>query len=170
MAVGFSKVTDAEFDENGQKVSSNEPKVSRKTGKRRKGKPREMDGVKVNKAIRLIKKGNYEKQSVISAGLNYNTWLTWKQKGKKGIRPYDKFYEKVEMAKAESETTIVEMLHDSIENGNTGVAQWMLARKHPKRWEKTERVEAKVDNTQKIEIVKYSDKQKDSDEEEPSEE
>lgn len=165
MAVGFSKTLSVDVDENGEKVNSNEPQVSKKTGKRRKGKPTTFDKVKVNRAIKLIKKGNYEKQSVISAGLNYNTWLTWKQKGKKGIKPYDKFYEEVEMAKAESETSIVEMLHDSIENGNTGVAQWMLARKHPKRWEKTERVEAKVDNTQKIEIVRFSDKHKKSDEE-----
>ena len=168
MAVGFSKSLSVDVDEKGEKVSPNEPQVSRKTGKRRRGRPREMDKVKINRAIKLIKKGNYEKQSVISAGLNYNTWLGWKQKGKKGIKPYDKFYEDVEMAKAESETTIVEMLHDSIENGNTGVAQWMLARKHPKRWEKTERVEAKVDNTQKIEIVRFSDKQKKSDDNETS--
>ena len=52
------------------------------------------------------------------------------------------------------------MLHDSIEQGNTGVAQWMLARKFPKRWEKTERSEVKVDNTQKIELVKYSEVKK----------
>ena len=169
MAVGFSKTLDVDVDEKGEKVSPNEPGVSKKTGKRRKGKPTTFDKVKVNRAIKLIKKGNYEKQSVISAGLNYSTWLGWKQKGKKGIKPYDKFYEQVEEAKARSETDIVEMLHDSIENGNTGVAQWMLARKHPKRWEKTERVEAKVDNTQKIEIVKFSDKQKQSDEDETSE-
>jgi len=46
------------------------------------------------------------------------------------------------------------------------VMQWMLSRKFPKRWEKTERQEVKVDNTQKIEIVRYSDANKDEDKEE----
>ena len=164
--VEFSKNLDVEFDENGEKVLSSEPKVSAKTGKRRKGRPREMDYRIINKALRMIEKGNYEKQSVISAGINYSTWLTWKQKGKKGIRPYDEFYEKVEQAKAVCETDIVDILNESIQQGNTGVAQWMLSRKYPKRWEKTERVEAKIDNSQKIEIVKFSDKKEEKDKEE----
>ena len=157
--VEFSRSLDVDVDENGEKILSSEPKVSAKTGKRRKGNPRDMDYRTINKALRLIEKGNYEKQSVISAGINYNTWLTWKNKGKKGIRPYDEFYEKIERSKAKAETDVVDILNESIQQGNTGVAQWMLSRKYPKRWEKTERVEAKIDNSQKIEIVKFSDKE-----------
>lgn len=158
--MGYEKTLDVDVDENGEKILSNEPKVSAKTGKRRKGRPTSMDYRKINKALRLIKNGSYVKPAIESVGIKYHTHLTWMNKGKKGIRPYDEYYEKIEQAKAQSETDIVEMLHDSIEQGNTGVAQWMLSRKFPKRWEKTERVEAKVDNTQKIEIVKYSDKKK----------
>ena len=165
MAVGYKTSLDDEYDENGEEVLANEPKISPKTGKRRKGKPLNMDGRKVNKVIRLIKQGNYVKQAVISAGLNYNTHLSWMTKGKKGIRPYDEYYEKIEKAKSESETDLVGALHESIEQGNVGIAQWMLARKFPKRWEKTERSEVKVDNTQKIEIVKFSDKEKEDKEE-----
>lgn len=163
--VKFSNTVDTDIDENGEKIYCDEPKVSSKTGKRRKGKPREMDYRKINKALRLIKKGSYVKPAIIAAGLNYNTHLTWMRKGKKGVRPYDEYYEKMEMAKAESETDIVEMLHESIETGNTGVAQWMLSRKFPRRWEKTERSEVKVDNTQKIELVRYSDKKEENKEE-----
>ena len=148
------------FDSNGVEVRPDEPRVYKSSGRRKSGKPREMDKVKINRALKLIKKGSYVKPAVQAVGLNYNTWLNWVRKGKKGIKPYDEFYEKLEKAKAESETDIIEMLNDSIESGNTGVAQWMLSRKFPKRWEKTERVEAKVDNTQRIEIVKFSDKEK----------
>lgn len=152
---------DVDVDENGEKINPNdEPKVSVKTGKRRKGKPREMDKVKINRAIKLIKNGSYVKPAIQSVGLNYNTHLNWIRKGKKGIKPYDEYYQRIEEAKAQSETDIVEMLHESIESGNTGVAQWMLSRKFPKRWEKTERSEVKVDNTQTIELVRYSDKKK----------
>lgn len=161
----FSKTIDTDVDENGEVVAHDEPGVSFKTGKRRRGKPRTMDKRKINKAIDLIKKGNYVKQAVISAGLNYKTHLSWMSKGKKGIKPYDEYYERVEEAISQSETDVVEMLHESIEQGNTGVAQWMLSRKFPKRWEKTERSEVKIDNTQKIELVKYSDKKKKDSEE-----
>lgn len=161
--MGYKRSLDVDVDENGEVVRADEPKVSAATGKRRKGKPRTMDYRKINQAIKLIKNGSYVKPAIESVGINYKSHLNWMSKGKKGIRPYDEYYEKIEQAKAQSETDIVEMLHDSIEQGNTGVAQWMLSRKFPKRWEKTERVEAKVDNTQKIEIVKYSDKNKDDD-------
>lgn len=165
MAVGYKKSLDDEYDENGEEVLANEPKISPKTGKRRKGKPREMNGHKVNKIVELIKQGNYVKQAVISAGVKYQTHLSWMTKGKKGIKPYDEYFERIERAKSESETDLVGALHDSIEQGNVGIAQWMLSRKFPKRWEKTERSEVKVDNTQKIEIVKFSDKEKENKEE-----
>ena len=160
----FSKTLDVDVDENGEKISPDEPKVSFRTGERRKGRPSTMDYREINKALKSIEKGNYEKQAVISSGLNYNTWLTWKRKGKKGIKPYDEFLEKIEKSKAKAETDVVDILNESIQQGNTGVAQWMLSRKYPKRWEKTERSEVKVDNTQKIELVRYSDK-KDKDKE-----
>ena len=163
MAVGYSRTADVDVDENGEEVLPNEPQVSKKTGKRRKGKPRNMDEWKIKKAIKLIENGSYVKPAIQSVGLNYYTHLNWMRNGKKGIKPYDEYYDRIEQAKAKSETDIVEMLHDSIEQGNTGVAQWMLARKFPKRWEKTERSEVKVDNTQKIELVKYSEVKKEED-------
>ena len=159
----FSKTLDVDVDENGEKISPDEPKVSFRTGERRKGRPSTMNYREINKALKSIEKGNYEKQAVISSGLNYNTWLTWKRKGKKGIKPYDEFLEKIEKSKAKAETDVVDILNESIQQGNTGVAQWMLSRKYPKRWEKTERVEAKIDNTQKIELVRYSDKKEQED-------
>lgn len=158
--VNFSKSLDVDVDENNEEVRHDEPKVSFKTGERRRGRPSTMDYREINKALKSIEKGNYEKQAVISAGLNYHTWLTWKRKGKKGIKPYDEFLAKLEQSKSKAETDIVDILNESIQQGNTGVAQWMLSRKYPKRWEKTERVEAKIDNTQKIELVRYSDKKK----------
>ena len=156
----YKHTLDVDVDENGEKVLYTEPGVSAKTGKRRRGKPKTMDKRKIDRAIELIEKGSYVKPAIQTVGLNYNTHLGWMSKGKKGIKPYDEYYQRVEEAKAKSETGIVEMLHESIESGNTGVAQWMLSRKFPKRWEKTERSEVKVDNTQKIELVRYSDKKK----------
>lgn len=148
---------DVDVDENGEPVIDGEPKVSAKTGKRRKGKPRVLTDAKINRICDLIRKGNFMKQACISTGVNYETFRSCMNKGKKGIRPYDQWYEQVEIAKADAETGIVNMLADQIDKGNVGVAQWMLARKYPQRWERSQKQEVKIDNTQKLEIVKFSD-------------
>ena len=154
------------LDENGERVLPNEPQMSKKTGKRKRAKPRVLTDAKVNKVCKLIKEGNFVKQACIATGLNYGSFRTAMQKGKKGIRPYDEWYKQVEMAKAQAETDKIHVLHNEMENGNVGVIQWWLARMHPQRWERTERIKAEVDNTQKIEIVRFSDRNKDKKEEE----
>lgn len=161
--MAWNKKTDV--DENGQPVLPNEPKVSAKTGKRRKAKPRAITQGQINKICEKIKEGNFIKQSVIASGVNYNTYYQAMARGKKGIRPYCEWYEQIEIAKAEAETDKVSILNDEMQNGNVGVIQWWLARMHPQRWERTERIKAEVDNSQKIEIIRYSDKNKDKDKE-----
>lgn len=162
--VAYNKKTDV--DENGQPILPNEPKVSAKTGKRRASKPRVLTQGQINKICKKIKEGNFIKQSVISSGVNYNTYQTAMRQGKKGIRPYCDWYEQIEIAKAEAETDKVSILNDEMQNGNVGVIQWWLARMHPNRWERTERIKAQVDNSQKIEIVRFSDAHKEDKEEE----
>ena len=160
----WNKKTDV--DENGQPVLPNEPKVSAKTGKRRKAKPTAITQGQINKICEKIKEGNFIKQSVIASGVNYTTYYTAMGRGKKGIEPYATWREQIEMAKAEAETDKVSILNDEMKAGNVGVIQWWLARMHPQRWERTERIKAEVDNSQKIELVRFSDKNKDKDKEE----
>ena len=149
------------LDENGERVLPNEPQMSKKTGKRKKANTRVFTQAKIDKVCEKIRQGNFVKQSCIAVGLNYGSFRSMLDKGKKGIRPYDEYYKQVEMAKAQAETDKVEILAQEMENGNVGVIQWWLARMHPQRWERTERIKAEVDNTQKIEIVRFSDKNKD---------
>ena len=151
---------DTDVDENGQPVLDGEPKVSALTGKRRKAKPRAIKPSEIKKICNLIRCGNYVKTSVKAVGVNYSTFISYMTKGKKGIRPYDEYYEEVEQAKAEFEAGAVSKISESGENGNIGAYMWMLPRMYPKRWQTTQRIEAEVDNTQKVEIVRFSDKMK----------
>lgn len=153
------------LDENGFPVLPDEPQMSRKTGKRKRAYPKVLTDAKVERICELIREGNFVKQACISVGVNYETFRRGMAKGRKMIRPYDKWFEMVERAKAESETDVVRVINEQIKAGNVGVAQWYLARKFPNRWEKTERIKAKVDNSQRIEIVRHSDKVKDKEEE-----
>ena len=147
-------------DENGEKIRDNEPKVSKLTGKRRRGKPRAITKAKIERICNTIRAGNYVKTSVIANGVNYKTFMDYMQKGRKGIRPYDEYYQMVEMAKAGFETDAVTTISDSGKDGNVGAYMWMLPRMFPQRWGTVQRQEVKVDNSQKIEIVRFSDKQK----------
>ncbi len=149
-----------EYDENGEPVLPNEPKVSKKTGKRKKAKPHAIKPSEIEKICDLIRSGNYVKTSVNAVGVNYNTFLTYMRQGKKGIRPYDEYYQKVEQAKAKFESDAVSTISESGKNGNVGAYMWMLPRMYPKRWQSTKRIEAEVDNTQKIEIVRFSETDK----------
>lgn len=150
---------DVDVDENGQPILPDEPKVSAKTGKRRRAKPRSITQGQINKVCKFIREGNFIKDAVISSGLNYNTYNRAMAKGKKGIEPYAKWYDEIQKAKADAVTDKVGILNEEMKNGNVGVIQWWLARVHPDKWERTERIKAKVDNTQEIKIVRYSDKE-----------
>lgn len=126
-----------------------------------KGNPRAITKKKIESICNLIRCGNYVKTSVKANDVNYNTFLSYMNKGKKGVQPYEDWYYMIEEAKAEAETGMVGRLHESASNGNVGVDMWMLSRMFPQRWGKINRQEVKVDNSQKIEIVRLSDKKKD---------
>ena len=151
---------DTDVDENGQVINDNEPRVSKVTGKRRSGKPEAIKRGDINRICGIIRAGNYVKQSVLFCGVNYNTFQNYMKKGKKGIRPYDEYYEMVEQAKAGAEIDMSTRIAESGENGNVGADMWKLQRMFPNRWGNAQRQEIKVDNTQKIELVRYSDKEK----------
>lgn len=122
-----------------------------------KGNPRAITEKKIESICNLIRCGNYVKTSVKACDVNYNTFLSYMNKGKKGVQPYEDWYYMVEEAKAEAETGMVQRLHESAMNGNVGVDMWRLARMFPNRWGAVKRVEAKVDNSQEITIKKFSE-------------
>lgn len=126
-----------------------------------KGNPRAITKKKIESICNLIRCGNYVKTSVKANDVNYNTFISYMNKGKKGVQPYEDWYYMIEEAKAEAETGMVQRLYDSASNGNVGVDMWMLSRMFPQRWGSVKRVEAKVDNSQEITIKKFSDVNKD---------
>lgn len=161
----MSKPTsDTRIDENGEKIQDNEPRVSLVTGKRRKGKPRSITLKKMEKICGIVRAGNYVKPSVLACGVNYNTFMEYMRKGKKGISPYDEYYEMLQVAKAGAEVDMSTRISESGANGNVGADMWKLQRMFPNRWGNAQRQEIKVDNTQTIEIVKFSEVNKNNEE------
>ena len=165
MGVEFPKDEEGyTLDENGERVFPDEPKMSKKTGKRKRAYPRKLTDAKIRKICELIIEGNFIKDAVQSQGIDSSNFYKAMRMGKKGIRPYDEWYDQVEIAKARAVTDKVNILSKEMKNGNVGVIQWWLARMHPNQWERTERIKAEVDNSQTINIVRFSDKHKDKEE------
>ena len=122
-----------------------------------KGKPQAIKRNQIESICNLIRCGNYVKTSVLANGVNYHTYLDYMRKGKAGVSPYDEYYRMQEQAKAEAEIAMSGRLDESARAGNVGADMFKLQRMYPQRWGATKRVEAKVDNTQRIEIVRHSD-------------
>ncbi len=122
-----------------------------------KGNPRSLSRRKIESICNLIRCGNYVKPSVQANDVNYHTFLSCMNKGKKGVEPYEEWYYMVEQAKAEAEIGMSMRIHESAEAGNVGADMWKLARMFPQKWGASKRIEAKVDNSQEITIRKYSD-------------
>lgn len=129
------------------------------------GNPRAISKRKIESICNLIKCGNYVKPSVKANDVNYNTFLSYMRKGKNGVAPYEEYYRMVEQAKAQAETDMSMRIHESAMNGNVGADMWKMQRMFPQRWSNPQRQEIKVDNAQKIEILKYSEVNKENKEE-----
>ena len=122
-----------------------------------KGNPRALTKHKIEKICNLIRCGNYVKPSVQANDVNYNTFLSCMNKGKKGVEPYEDWYYMVEQAKAEAEIGMSMRIHESAENGNVGADMFKLQRMFPNRWSTAKRQDIKIDNSQEITIRKFSD-------------
>lgn len=86
-----------------------------------------------------IRNGNYAKTACQQAGVSYNTYITWMQRGE-GVHPrlppaeeYTAFAEAVRRAEAESETEIVSWVYIKLK-GDPALAMKFLAQRFPERW------------------------------------
>lgn len=109
------------------------------------------------KMCKYIEEGNYITTACKLCNIERRTHYEWLKYGKKNIQPFKDYYLAIEEAKAKAEASMVDVVTNSaLADNNIGAAQWWLARVHPERWGKRDKIEAKVDNTQKIEIVTVS--------------
>lgn len=109
------------------------------------------------KMCKYIEEGNYISTACKLCGIERHTHYDWIKYGKKGIKPFKDYYLAIEEAKAKAEASMVDVITSSaLEDGNVGSAQWWLSRVYPDRWSKKDKLDAKVNSTQKIEIITVS--------------
>jgi hypothetical protein len=67
-----------------------------------------------------------------SAGVTYQTFNTWMNKGKKSTSgKYYQFYKQIQKRNADAAKTCLERLNDAAEDGNCQVCMWILERRFP---------------------------------------
>lgn len=132
----------------------------------RKHRPRKMTDERIEMICEALRKGNYGTTACRYAGISKATWHNWRKKGEEGVLGYQSFYELISQADAEGEYLHVENIDDVAMNGNWQANAWLLERKYPNRWARTERVNLDTQgNDFKLEIeTKKSNYKMDDDE------
>jgi transposase len=97
-----------------------------------------------------------------SAGVTYQTFNTWMNKGKKSTSgKYYQFYKSIQKRNADAAKTCLERLNDAAEDGNCQVCMWILERRFPEEfgrrvYRKTNAVSENINANVEI-IVKDTD-------------
>ena len=89
--------------------------------------------------VEAIRNGNYAKAACQQAGISYNTYKSWLQRGS-GVHSrlpatpeYVEFVEAVRQAEAECETEVVAWIYTKLK-GDPALAMKFLALRFPERW------------------------------------
>jgi transposase len=70
-----------------------------------------------------------------SAGVTYQTFNTWMNKGKNSTSgKYYQFYKHIQKRNADAAKTCLERLNDAVEDGNCQVCMWILERRFPEKF------------------------------------
>lgn len=122
---------------------------------------------RVDKICDALRKGNYVQTACQSVGISQTTYYKWKELGEQGVEPYKtEFLEPTQEAEALGELALQENIYDCANEGNWTASAWILERKYPNRWARTERVDLSTQNNDfKIQIEsKKSNHQMEDDE------
>jgi len=112
------------------------------------------------KLIEAIKEGNYYEAACAYAGISYQTFLNWLERGKREKSgKFFEFFEAVTRAEAEAERKIVKMWIEAIPE-DWRAARDFLERRYPDRWGKKDHLNLSGDVGVKITIVKAKKRKK----------
>jgi hypothetical protein len=100
--------------------------------------------------IRSLKAGSYIEPACVAAGITYQTYKNWMDRGE-GIHPtlsqtkeYFDFFEEVTRAIAEGEVNFIKTIKVASAK-DWRAAAWALERRHSDRWANTQRIQVEVE-------------------------
>jgi hypothetical protein len=99
----------------------------------------------------LVRRGQTLYVASMKAGIVYETLRTWVQKAKNG-GPYAAFAVELAQAEADAEEVLVDGILEAGKKDWRAKA-WILERRHPERWAKTDFIKGKMDHAGTLKIV-----------------
>jgi hypothetical protein len=83
--------------------------------------------------VASLRAGNYPTVASRAAGISWQTFVAWMQRGAKGEEPYAQLKEQVERARAEGQVRHVAIVSRAAES-DWRASAWLLERQWPEQW------------------------------------
>lgn len=101
-----------------------------------------------------IRKGLHLDRAARLGGINPRTFYKWLERGEnEGSGPYFNFLQAVREAEAKAEEYLLGLIQGAAEGGSWQAAAWILERRHPERWARTDRLIAKHSHSGSVNVV-----------------
>lgn len=120
--------------------------------KRSPGRPSKLDDATQQKFLNAVREGLPYSTACALAGIGETTFAVWRQRADaEPDSPYAGFMQALKEAEAEAEAANVKRIRSAADNGQWQAAAWILERRHPDKWARTERSEQQ--HSGQVEIV-----------------
>jgi transposase len=105
------------------------------------GRPTKLTPEVKDRLLSALRAGNYLEPACVYAGISYQTFLNWKERGEReGRGPYFEFLEAINKAMADAEIRAVAQWQQAMPENWQAVRDF-LDRRHPDRWRKREELQ-----------------------------
>lgn len=116
------------------------------------GRPTKLDSDTQQKFLDAVREGLPYSTACALAGIGETTFAVWRQRADaEPDSPYAGFMRALKEAEAEAEAANVKRIRSAADNGQWQAAAWILERRHPDKWGRTERSEQQ--HSGQVEIV-----------------
>lgn len=104
----------------------------------------------IEKAVKIIERGNYDKVAIDALGIDKVTWYEWMRQGEidanKGINSLKAyFFNSIKKAEATAIDRNLSIIQKAAMEGNWQASAWYLERKYPEQWGKRDNVNLTTD-------------------------
>lgn len=104
----------------------------------------------IEKAVKIVERGNYYKVAIDVLGISEHTWYEWMRKGEvdtnKGVNSLmAQFFQSIKKAEATAIDRNLSIIQKAAMEGNWQASAWYLERKYPEQWGKRDNVNLTTD-------------------------
>lgn len=117
------------------------------------GRPTKFTEQTVNRILEAIRNGLSYRHAVQAAGISYDTFLRWMEKGENARSgKFREFFDQVKKAEAEGAERNMKLIQEAAETKDWKAAAWILERRHPDDYGEKRKVDANLNHSGEVNI------------------